>query len=254
MESGVRSTRSHARSTPLPTASRGSNARPRSSHAAIAPRACASATSRRASVVLPHDPSPRSVTCASRTSPPGPRIASRAGKPVGTTRSSSGASGSGGGGAGLGRGASAPSTGKDVGGGPSRFADLVANALPFPSRIAALPQRASSRARAVASDSGDRRGAPVEASEGRIGRIIARLMIERAFYLSMACGSSPLRPAPLGRHAACGMPAAPGRRDRFRRCAVRPPSAPGRAAADGPPPTRPASPSPGDAPRASATR
>ncbi len=254
MESGVRSTRSQARSTPLPTASRGSNARPRSSHAAIAPRACASATSRRASVVLPHDPSPRSVTCASRTSPPGPRIASRAGKPVGTTRSSSGASGSGGGGAGLGRGASAPSTGKDVGGGPSRFADPAANALPFPSRIAALPQRASSRARAVASDSGDRRGSPEEASAGRIGRIIARLMIEQTFYLSMACGRFSLRPASLGRPSRAAMPASRWRRARVRRSAVRPPSAPARAAAGGPLPSRPASPSPGDAPRASATR
>ena len=51
-EAGV-STTSHSGFTPRATASTGSNARARSSHATIAPPAWASAASRRAMVVLP---------------------------------------------------------------------------------------------------------------------------------------------------------------------------------------------------------
>ena len=119
--SGVRTT-SQSRRTPRATASTGSRARARSSQATIAPSAWASAATRRARVVAPDDGKPRRVTPALRGSPPGPRIASRAGKPVRTIRStpvrgSPGAAGKGassggssGGSAGSGTVASAPTT------------------------------------------------------------------------------------------------------------------------------------------------
>ena len=78
--SGVRTT-SQSRRTPRATASTGSRARARSSQATIAPSAWASAARRRASVVLPELASPRRATLALRGRPPGPRIASSAGKP-----------------------------------------------------------------------------------------------------------------------------------------------------------------------------
>jgi hypothetical protein len=84
--SGVTMT-NHSRWTPRATASTGSKLRDRSSQATIEPRAWASAASRRTRVVRPLDPSPRMATLAERGKPPGPRIASSAAKPVGTTRS-----------------------------------------------------------------------------------------------------------------------------------------------------------------------
>jgi hypothetical protein len=117
--SGVRTT-SQSRRTPRAAASTGSRARARSNQATIAPSAWASAATRRARVVAPDDGAPRRVTPALRGSPPGPRIASRAGKPVRTIRSTpvlgslagEGASsdGSSGGSAGNGTVASAPTT------------------------------------------------------------------------------------------------------------------------------------------------
>ena len=84
--SGVRTTSQSSR-TPRATASTGSRARARSSQATIAPSAWASATRRRARVVLPELASPRRATLALRGRPPGPRIASSAGNPVRTIRS-----------------------------------------------------------------------------------------------------------------------------------------------------------------------
>jgi hypothetical protein len=87
MLAGVMTT-SHSRSMPRATASTGSKLRDRSSQATTDPAACASAATRRLSVVRPLEPSPRIATLAERGSPPGPRIASSAVKPVWMTRSS----------------------------------------------------------------------------------------------------------------------------------------------------------------------
>lgn len=87
-DSGCRTT-SHSSRTPRATASTGSRLRARSTQAAIAPPAWASATRRRATVVCPLDGSPHRATAASRGTPPGPMIASRAAKPVPITRSAS---------------------------------------------------------------------------------------------------------------------------------------------------------------------
>ncbi len=91
--SGWRTT-SHSRRIPRATASTGSRLRARSTQAAIAPPAWASATSRRATVVWPLEGWPHRATAASRGTPPGPRIASSAAKPVPTTRAGSAARGS----------------------------------------------------------------------------------------------------------------------------------------------------------------
>ena len=82
MTSAGRMTSSQRRSTPRPTASTGSKARARSSQATMSPAACASATQRSASVVLPLEGPPRTTTLASRGRPAGPRMASRSGNPV----------------------------------------------------------------------------------------------------------------------------------------------------------------------------
>ena len=113
--SGGRTT-SQSRRMPRATASTGSRARARSSQATIAPSAWASAVTRRARVVAPDDGAPRRVTLALRGRPPGPMIASSAGKPVRTIRSTpvrgsaAGASSTSGGSAGSGTVASAPTT------------------------------------------------------------------------------------------------------------------------------------------------
>jgi hypothetical protein len=114
--SGVRTTSQSSR-TPRATASTGSRARARSSQATIAPSTWASATSRRARVVAPDDGVPLSATLALRGRPPGPRIASRAGKPVRMIRSTpvrgsaaGASSGNRSGSAGSGTVASAPTT------------------------------------------------------------------------------------------------------------------------------------------------
>jgi hypothetical protein len=73
---------SHSRLTPRATASIGSRLRARSTQAPIPPAAWASARSRSASVVVPDEPSPRTASAAVRGTPPGPRIASSAAKPV----------------------------------------------------------------------------------------------------------------------------------------------------------------------------
>lgn len=129
-------TTSHGNRTPRATASRGSKLRPMSSQAAIDPAACASAIRRRASVVLPLDPSPRRARPVLRGTPPGPRIASSAGKPVETTPSAGGGAPSGS----LGRGtvASEPTT----------------SPTPLPAFGAAAPQRAPRVARAAATSVG----------------------------------------------------------------------------------------------------
>ena len=92
--SGVR-TMSQSSRTPRATASTGSRARARSSQATIAPSTWASAARRSARVVLPELASPRTATLALRGRPPGPRIASSAGKPVRTIRSTPWLAGSG---------------------------------------------------------------------------------------------------------------------------------------------------------------
>ena len=79
-------TTSHSSRTPRATASTGSKLRDRSSHATTESSAWASAATRRASVVRPLEPSPRIATLAEVGRPPGPRIASRAAKPVWMTR------------------------------------------------------------------------------------------------------------------------------------------------------------------------
>jgi hypothetical protein len=83
-------TTSHSGFTPRATASTGSNASARSSHATMEPAAWASAASRSARVVRPLERSPRSETPMPRGRPPGPRIASSAGKPVEKIRAGSG--------------------------------------------------------------------------------------------------------------------------------------------------------------------
>ena len=84
------STTSHSGRIPRATASTGSSAEVRSSQATMAPAACASATSRSASVVRPLEASPRSDTPMPRGTPPGPRIASSSANPVEKIRSGSG--------------------------------------------------------------------------------------------------------------------------------------------------------------------
>ena len=81
-------TTSHSRRMPRATASTGSKLRDRSSQATTEPWACASAATRRLSVVRPLEPSPRIATLADSGRPPGPRMASSAAKPVRMTRSS----------------------------------------------------------------------------------------------------------------------------------------------------------------------
>ena len=124
--SGVRTT-SQSRRTPRATASTGSSARARSSQATIAPSAWASAARRSARVVLPELASPRRATLALRGNPPGPRIASSAGKPVRTIRSTVSVDG---------RGASSSDGSGAVASAPT-------------TRGAAAPQRASRVARAT---------------------------------------------------------------------------------------------------------
>ena len=132
-------TTSHSGRTPRATASTGSNAVARSSQATMAPAAWASAASRRASVVRPLERSPRSSTPIPRGTPPGPRIASSAAKPVGSTRARSG-SAPGAGTAGSGVVASAPITS------PPTWA--VSGATSAHRLGAATPQRERSVARA----------------------------------------------------------------------------------------------------------
>ena len=84
--SGVMTTSQSSR-TPRATASTGSKLRARSSQATMAPVAWASDANRSTRVVRPLEPSPRIATLAERGRPPGPRIASRAAKPVRMIRS-----------------------------------------------------------------------------------------------------------------------------------------------------------------------
>ena len=176
---------SQRRSTPRATASMGSKARPRSSHATMAPAPWASAMQRSASVVLPLERSPRMAVLDSLGSPPEPITASRTGKPVETTSVGRGANGSALGAeaprisSGSGASARAPRTWWSMAW--SRRACVPPSAVlvgrsieltgsPFPSRTAAFPQRLWSLARAVV----------------RVpsGVCIARLMIEQMFYSS----------------------------------------------------------------------
>jgi hypothetical protein len=242
--SAGRRTTSQRRSTPRAAASSGSKVRPPSSQATMPPAACASATERSASVVLPDEASPRSVAPARRGRPPVPRSASRAGKPVetlsvvgsaaepgfglrvGTVVGSASASSSG-------RGARAraprvamasevgPSASACTRGPLARVRAMVVRASPIeeaaamdelpnrptievtagePSirpplarRMAALPQRASRRARALPSGSEEAAGcAGREGSPGAGGRafrraevvVMARPMIEQMFDMS----------------------------------------------------------------------
>jgi hypothetical protein len=134
--SGVMTT-SHSSRTPRASASTGSNVRARSTQATIAPLAWASAASRRTRVVRPLEPSPRSATLAERGRPPGPRMASRAAKPVRMIRWS---------GSGLGSGLAAGS-GTWTGIGASARAPSVI-------RGAAAPQRAWRLATAAVTSAG----------------------------------------------------------------------------------------------------
>ncbi len=175
------STTSHSRRTPRATASTASKARARSSQAAIEPAACAWATARNATVVLPDDASPRSATVPTRGIPPIPSTASSAANPEDTTRSSAsgarlstlglpagvmgvsaGAVGSSAGSPGIATRASEPSTSGST-----------------PRRGAAAPQRDWSRERA---------------SETSDERVIGRPIIEHPFYSSRARPSRPRSP------------------------------------------------------------
>ena len=151
--SGVMTT-SHSSRMPRATASTGSKLRDRSSQATIEPGACASAASRRTSVVRPLEPSPRIATLAERGRPPGPRIASSAAKPVWMTRSS-------GAGIGLGRcdGVGAGTRTGAVAGARARAPSVigaVASVAVVPATLgAAAPQRACRLATAAVT-SGER--------------------------------------------------------------------------------------------------
>ena len=177
---GARTT-SHSGVTPRATASTGSKARARSSHATIAPPAWASAATRSATVVRPDEGWPRSATVAARGSPPVPRIASSAANPVGTTRPSTSGSGVPGRAAGPGRGAwaragcrrragpassSSSSSGSGIGARASAPSTEWSSRSP-PRRGAAAPQRAWR----VAS-----------ASETSDARAIGRPILEQMFY------------------------------------------------------------------------
>lgn len=211
------STTSHSGRIPRATASTGSNARARSSHATIAPPACASAATRSATVVLPDDASPRNATVAERGSPPMPRMASSSANPVETTRPSAsgtvipgrrrsaGARGVGASGAGSSSGSDAGITiGVRSGSGAGITIGALANApstmspMSPPRLGAAVPQRAWS----VAS-----------ASETSDVRAIGRPIIEHLFYPSRvktaASGTrcyqataSTMTPAPISRRPA----------------------------------------------------
>jgi hypothetical protein len=139
--SGVTTT-SQSRLTPRATASTGSKLCVRSSQATIEPVAWAWATVRRAIVVLPLDPSPRSPTHVDRGNPLVPRIASSASKPVETTPSAGVCRGSG-------RGSSSSS-----GSGTVASAPTTSPTSPT-GRGAAAPQRDWRVARAAVT-SGDR--------------------------------------------------------------------------------------------------
>ena len=160
-------TTSHSGTTPRATASTGSKLRERSSQAAMRPAACASATRRSASVVVPLDASPWSATLAALGSPPGPRMASTATKPVEMTLPR----------AGSGAGTSRSSTSRS---GAVARAPMV--------RGAAAPQRAWRLARAAVTS---------------LGRALMGLRIlERMFELSTGFDSGrPTDRVPRGRHA-----------------------------------------------------
>lgn len=167
---------SQRRSTPRQTASKGSRAPVRSRYAAMEPLAWASARQRRARVVLPLEASPRMVALACRGSPPVPSTASRSGKPVETTSSPAGLSGCGlgeGSSSGSRTGASAPSLGMVR---EAIAASRASLRSPLPRRTAALPQRASSRARAAARSTG---GGTTRDTLGPM--LMARSMIEHPF-------------------------------------------------------------------------
>ncbi len=178
------STTSHSGRTPRATASTGSNARARSSQATIDPAACASAATRRATVVLPDDASPCNATVAARGRPPVPRMASSAANPVGTTRASASASGTGipgrrvmTGARGVGSGAS--SIGSGTTSGARARAPSTTNPSSSPRRGAAAPQRAWS------DDS---------ATETSDERSIGRPIIEHLFDSSSVVGGTSIRP------------------------------------------------------------
>ena len=164
------STTSHSGTIPRATASTGSNARARSSQATMAPPAWAAAAVRSASVVLPDDASPRSATVAERGSPPVPRMASSAAKPVETTRpSASPPAGSPGVCVGVGRSAGIGVGIVGVGIGARASAPSVSKPAEPQRRGAAEPQRACSAARV-----------PEMSSGGVIGRRI----VEHLFDMS----------------------------------------------------------------------
>ena len=176
IESGTR-TASHSRRTPRATASTGSRLRARSTQATRAPPAWASATVRRARVVVPLDPLPRRTTVPARGRPPDASSASRSGKPVEMRRStlpsgppgscriagagagwappgrgtSAGRAGSGTATGTISEGAAAPSRG--AGATPTSAGNGAAASAPKTStagRGAAAPQRARRLARAAA--------------------------------------------------------------------------------------------------------
>ncbi len=175
------STTSHSGHTPRATASTGSKARARSSQATIAPAACASAATRNASVVLPDETSPRSVTVVERGRPPVPSMASSLANPVETMRPSGSSIRCPGLGAMTGANGAGPGTGTEGSGsagiGIRARAPSTASAISPPRRGAAAPQRA--RRIESASETSDERA------------IIGRPIIEHPFYSSSddaACG------------------------------------------------------------------
>ncbi len=108
----------------------------------MAPRACASAMQRSASVVLPLDRSPRSAALTWRGSPPGPSSASSRGNPVETMSSPMGCRGwARGAESGLGSSAGASARAPWVSGEDPVMPWINAGPVPFPMRIEALPHR-----------------------------------------------------------------------------------------------------------------
>jgi len=162
------STTSHSGTTPRASASTVSKARARSSQATIAPVACARATERNATVVLPDDAPPRSATALARGNPPVPSRASNAANPVGTTRPSASEIRSSGPGA---RNGTTGVAGPSLSSGSGSRSDTARASVPStisspPRRGAAEPQRDWSRE---------------SVSETSDERVIGRLIIEHLF-------------------------------------------------------------------------
>ena len=177
-------TTSHSGANPRATASTGSKLHERSSQATIRPAAWASAASRRASVVAPLDASPRRATLADRGSPPGPRMASRAAKPVEMTLPGPGRA------AGVSNGPGTPSG--TVASAPTTAPTPSPEAAPWPP--AAPPAACPARLGAAAPQRAWRVARAAVRSWGWV--VIGPQMIEQMFYLSTGTGPPPSAQGP----------------------------------------------------------